>query len=144
MLDLQGAKHYPICDRYKKRWQDAFNGKLPDGVRFVDKKLVLNGRWCVPTSLVNCLVAKYHDAPHLSTCSVEEHWKEIKHGVEGVGSYKAVELQCQRCPSCAIHTQDTKCKNGYMTPMPITMEPTNSIALDVFLLPFYVAGLRAV
>ena len=49
--------------------------------------------------------------------------------------YKAVELQCQTCPSCAIHTHDTKRKQGYMTPMPIPMEPMNSIALDVFHYP---------
>ena len=43
-----------------------------------------------------------------------------------------MELQCQTCPSCAIHTHDTKRKQGYMTPMPIPMEPMDSIALDVF------------
>ena len=46
-----------------------------------------------------------------------------------------MELQCQTCPSCAIHTHDTKRKQGYMTPMPIPMEPMDSIALDVFHYP---------
>ena len=46
-----------------------------------------------------------------------------------------MELQCQTCPSCAIHTHDTKRKPGYMTPMPIPMEPMDSIALDVFHYP---------
>ena len=101
----------------------------------MDNKLVRNGRWCVPTSLVHRLVAEYHDALHLTTSSVEKHWKEITHGVEGEGLYKAVELQCQTCPSCAIHTHDTKRKQGYMTPMPIPMEPMDSIALDVFHYP---------
>ena len=55
--------------------------------------------------------------------------------MEGEGLYKAVELQCQTCPSCAIHKHDTKRKNGYMTPMPIPMEPMDSIALDVFHYP---------
>ena len=36
------------------------------------------------------------------------------------------------CPSCAIHTHDTKRKDGYMTPMPIPIEPMDPIALDVF------------
>ena len=98
----------------------------------MDNKLVRNGRWCVPTPLVHRWVAEYHDAFHLTTSSVEKHWKEINHGVEGEGLYKAVELQCQTCPSCAIHTHDTKRKQGYMTPMPIPMEPMDSIALDVF------------
>ena len=42
------------------------------------------------------------------------------------------ELQCETCPSCAIHTHDTERKQGYMTPMPIPMEPMDSIALDMF------------
>ena len=46
-----------------------------------------------------------------------------------------MELQCQVCPSCAIHTHDTKRKQGYMTPMPIPMEPMDSIALDVLHYP---------
>ena len=56
-------------------------------------------------------------------------------GVEGEGLYKAVELQCQTCPSCAIHRHDTKRKQGYTTPMHIPMEPMDSIALDVFHYP---------
>ena len=94
-------------------------------------KLVCNGRWCVPTPLVHRLVAKYHNALHLTTCSVERDWKKINHGVVREGLYKAVELQCQICPPWAIHTHDTKRKQGYMTPMPIPMEPMDSIALDV-------------
>ena len=43
--------------------------------------------------------------------------------------------KCQTCPSCAIHTHDTKRKQGYMTLMPIPMEPMDSIALDVFHYP---------
>ena len=113
-------------------WRDALNGNFQDGVRLVDNKLVRNGRWCVPTPLVHRLVAEYHDALHLTTSSVEKDWKEINHGVEDEGLYKAVELQCQTCASCAIHTHDTKRKQGYMTPMPIPMEPMDSIALDVF------------
>ena len=101
----------------------------------MDNKLVRNGWLCFPTPLVHRLVAEYHDALHLTTSSVEKHWKEINHGVEGEGLYKAVELQCQTCPSCAIHTHDTKRKQGYMTPMPIPMEPMDSIALDVFHYP---------
>ena len=89
----------------------------------------------VPTSLVHRLVAKYHDALHSTTSSVEEHWKNMNHGVEGEGLYKAVKLQCQTCPSCSIHTHDTKCKQGNMTPLPIPMTPMDSIALDVFHYP---------
>ena len=135
-VDINWAKHHPNCQHYKNVWQDALNGSFQDGVRLVDNKLVRNGRWCVPTSLVHRLLAEYHDALHLSTSSVEKHWKEINHGVEGEGLYKAVELQCQMCPSCAIHTHDTKLKQGYMTPMPIHMEPLDSIALDMFHYPF--------
>ena len=135
VFEINWAKHYPNCQRYKKMWQDALNGSFQDGVRLVDNKLVRNGRWGVPTPLVHRLVAEYHDSLHLTTSSVEEHWKEIDHGVEGEGLYKAVELQCQTCPSCAIHTHDTKRKQGYMTPMPIPMEPMDSIALDVFHYP---------
>ena len=134
-LEIDWAKHYPNCERYKKRWQDALNGSFQDPVRSVDNKLVCNGRWCVPTSLVHCLVAEYHNALHLTTSSVEKHWKEINHGSEGERLYKAVELQCQTCPSCAIHTNDTKRRRGYMTPMPIPMGPMDSIALDVFHYP---------
>ena len=94
-------------------------------------KLVCNGQWCVRTPLVHGFVAEYHDALHLTTSSVGNHWKETNHGVEGERLYKAVELQCQTCPSCAIHTHDTRRKPGYMTPMPIPMEPMGSIALDV-------------
>ena len=116
-------------------WQDAWNGSFKDGVRLVDNKLVRNGGWCVPTLLVHRLVAEYHDALHVTTSSVEKDWTEINHGVEGEQLYKAVELQCQTCPSSAIHTHDTKRKQGYMTPMPISMEPMDSIALDVFPYP---------
>ena len=112
-------------------WQDALNGSFQDGVRLVDNKLVRNGQWCVSTSLVHCLVAEYHGALHLTTSRVDKQWKEIDHGVEGEGLYKAMDLQCQTCPSCAIHTQDTMCKQGYMTPMPLPMERRDSIALDV-------------
>ena len=98
----------------------------------MDNNLVCDGRWCVPTSPVHHLVADYQDALHLTTYSVEEHWKEINHGVEDEGLYKAVELQCQTRPSCAIHTHDTKRKQGYRISMPIPMEPMDSIALDVF------------
>ena len=134
-FEINWAKHYPNCERYKKMWQDALNGYFQDGVMFVDNKLVRNGRWCVPTSLVHRLVADYHDALHSTTSSVETHWKEINHGVEGEGLYNAVELQCHTCPSCAIHTHNTKRKQGYMTAMPIPMEPMDSIALDVFHYP---------
>ena len=64
----------------------------------MDDKLVCNGRWCVPTPLVHSVVAKYHDALHLTTSCVEKHWKEIIHGVQGEGVYKAVDLQCQMRP----------------------------------------------
>ena len=104
-------------------------------MRLVDDKLICNGRWCVPKSLVHRLVAEYQDALHLTTSSVVKHSKEINHGVEGERLYKAVQLQRQTCPSCAIHTHDTKRKQGYMTPMPIPMEPMDSIALDVFHYP---------
>ena len=116
-------------------WKDALNGKFQDRVRLLDNKLVRNGRWRVPTPLVHRLVAECHDAIHLTTSSVEKHWNEINHGVEGEGLYKPVELQCQTCPSCAIYMHDTKRKQGYMTPMPIPMEPMDSIALDVFQYP---------
>ena len=116
-------------------WQDALNGSFQDGVRLVDNKLVRNGRWCVPMTLVHRLVAEYHDALQLTTFSVEKHWKEINHRVEGEGLYKAVKLQCQMCPSCAIQTHHTKRKQAYMTPMPIPMELMDSIALDVFHYP---------
>ena len=97
-----------------------------------DNKLVRIGGWCVPTLLVHRLVAEYHDALHFTTSSAEKHWKEINHRVEGEGLYKAVELQCKTCPSCPIYTHDNKRRQGYMTPMPIPMEPMDSIALDVF------------
>ena len=98
----------------------------------MDNKLVRTGQWCVPTSLVHRLLAQYHDAVHLTICSVETNLKKINHDVECEGLYKAVELQCETCPSSAIHTHDTKRKQGYMTPMPMPMEPMDSIALDVF------------
>ena len=97
-FDINWAKDYPNCERYKKMWQGAVNGSFQDGVRSVDNKLVHNGRWCVPTSLVHRFVAEYHNALHLTTSSVEHHWKEINHTVEGEGLYKTVELQCQTCP----------------------------------------------
>ena len=101
----------------------------------MDNKLVRNGRWCVPKSLVHRLVDQYHNALQLTTSSVEKHWKQNTHGLEREGWYNAVELQSQTCPSCAIHTHDTKRKQGYMTPMPIPMDPMDSIALDVFHYP---------
>ena len=130
VFEINWAKDYPYCERYKKMGQDALNGNFQDGVRLVDNRLIRNGRWGDSTPLVHRLVAKCHDALHLTTSSVEKHWKEINHGVEGEGLYKAVELQCQMCPSCAIHTHDTKRQHGYMTPMPM-----DSIALDVFHYP---------
>ena len=33
---INWAKHYPNCERYKKMWQDALNGSFQDGVRLVD------------------------------------------------------------------------------------------------------------
>ena len=123
VFEINWAKHYQNCQRYKKMWQDALNGTIQDGVRMVDSRLVRNERWRMPTSPVHRLAAKYHDALHLTNFSVEKHWKEINHGVEGEGLYKTVELQCQTCPSCIIHMHDTKCKQGYMTPMTIPMEP---------------------
>ena len=91
-------------------WQNALNAKFPDRVQLVDKKIVGNVWWYIPTPLVHLLVAGYHDALHLTTASGQKHWKEIYHGVEGEGLSKAVQLQCQTCPSCAIHTHDTKRK----------------------------------
>ena len=135
VFEINWAKQYTNCERYNKMWQDAWNGNFQDDVRLVDNKLVRNGRRCVPTSLVHGLVAKCHNELHLTTSSVEKHWKEINHGMEGEGLYKAVELQCQTCPSWVIHTHDTKRKQGYMTPMPIPMEPMHSIALHVFHYP---------
>ena len=134
-FEINWAKHYPNCERYKKMWKDASNGNLQDGVRLVDNKLVRNGQWCVPTPLVHPFLAEYHDVIHLTTSSVEKHWKEINHGVEGEGLYKAVELQCQPRPSCAIYKHDTKRKQGYMTPMPIPMELMDSIGPDVLQYP---------
>ena len=135
VFERNWAKHYPNCQRYKTMWQDALKGSFQNRVRLVDNNLVRNGRWCVPTPLVHRLVAEYHDALQLDTSSVDKHWKEINHAVEGEGLYKAVELQCQTCPSCAIHTHDAKSKQEFMTPMPIPMEPMDSIALDVFRYP---------
>ena len=112
--------------------RDAFNGNFQDGVRLVKNRPFRSGRWCVPAPLVNPLVAEYHDAQGLTTSSVEKHWNKIHHGVEGEGLDKAVEHQCQTCPSCAIQTHDTKPRQRYMTPMPIPREPMDSIALDVF------------
>ena len=80
-------------------------------------------------------VARYDDALDLTTSSLEKHSKEINYGVECEGLYKAVELQCQPCPSCAIHTHDTKRKQGYMTTMPIPMQAMDSIALDMYHYP---------
>ena len=59
----------------------------------------------------------------------------MNHGLEGVEFYKALELQRQTGPSCAIRTHDTKRKQGYLTPMPIPMETMDFIALDVFHYP---------
>ena len=83
VFEINWANHCPNCQRYKKMWQDAWNGSFQDGVRLVDNKVVGNGRWCVATPLVHRSVAEYHDALHLTTSSVEKHWKEINHGVEG-------------------------------------------------------------
>ena len=96
VFEINWANYYPNCECYKTTWQDALTGSFQDGVRLVDNKLVRNGRWCVPRSLVHRLVADYHDTLHLTTSSVEKHWKEINLGVEGEGLYKAVQLQCQR------------------------------------------------
>ena len=112
MFEINWAKHYPNCQRYKKMWRDALTGSFQDGARLVDNKLVGNGRWCVPTPPVHRLVAEYDNALHVTTSSVEKHWKEINRGVEGEGFYKAVELQCQTCPSCAIHRHDTNAGKG--------------------------------
>ena len=76
VFEINWARHYPNCQRYKKMWQDALNGSFQDGVRLVDNKLVRNGRCCVPTPLVHRLVDEYHDALHLTTSSVE-------HSLEG-------------------------------------------------------------
>ena len=57
----------------------------------MDNKVVDNGRWCVPTSLVHLLVAEYHDALPSTTSGVEKNWKEIVHGVKDEELYKAVE-----------------------------------------------------
>ena len=73
VFEINAGKHYPNCQRYKKMWQNALNGSFQDGVRLVDNNFVRNGRWCVPTPLVHCLVAEYHDALHLTTSSVEKH-----------------------------------------------------------------------
>ena len=129
------AEHYPNDEPYKRMWKNALNGNFQDRVRLVDSKLVRNGPWCVPTPRVHRLVAEYHHALHLTTSSVVKHWKEINLGVEGEGLYKAMELQCQTCSSCAIHTHDTKRKQRHMTHIPIRMEPMDSIALDVFHYP---------
>ena len=51
----------------------------------MNNKLVRNGRWCVALSLVHRLVAEDHVALHLTTSSLEKHWKEINPGVEGEG-----------------------------------------------------------
>ena len=53
VFEINWAKHYPNCERYKKMWQDALNGSFQDGVRLVDNRLFRNGRWCVSTSLVH-------------------------------------------------------------------------------------------
>ena len=98
VFDINWAKHCPNCERYKKKWQDALNGSFQDGVKLVENRLVRGGQWCAATSLVHRLVAKYHDALHLTTSSVEKHWKEINHGLEGEELYKAVEPQCHPCP----------------------------------------------
>ena len=135
LFGIHWAKHYPNCERSEKMWQDALTWSFQDGLRLVDNKLVRNGWWCPPTSLVHRLVAEYHDARHLTTSSVEKHREKINHGMESEGLYKAPELQCQTGPSCAIHTHDTKRKQGYMIPMPIPMKPLDSIALDVFHYP---------
>ena len=98
VFEINWAKRYPNCERYKKMWKDASNGNFQDRVRMVDNKPVRNRWTCAPTPLVHRLVAKYHDALHLTDSSVEKHWKEIDQAVEGEELYKAVELQCQACP----------------------------------------------
>ena len=60
-FEINWAKQYLNCERYKKMWQDALNGNCQDGVRLVDNKLVRNGWWCVSTPLVHGLVAEYHN-----------------------------------------------------------------------------------
>ena len=72
-FEINWAKHYPKCDRHKQMLQDALNGSVQDRVRLVDNKPGRNGRWCVPTPLLHCLVAEYDDALHLTTSSVEGH-----------------------------------------------------------------------
>ena len=97
-----------------------------DGVRLVDNKLVHNGRWCVPTPLVHGLVAEYHNALHLTTSDGEKHRKEINHGVEGEGLYKAVELPCQtcHCPQAVRH-----CIAG--VPLPTGPRQWDGVLLEV-------------
>ena len=73
-------------------WKGALNGNFQDGLRLVHNKLVCNGQCCVPTPLVHRLVADYQNALHLTASSVEEHLREIHHGVARERLYKAVEL----------------------------------------------------
>ena len=129
--EINWAKHYLNGDRYKRMWQDALNGNCQDGGELLDNKLVRKGRWCVATPLVHRLVVEYHNTLHVSTSSVEKHWRETNQCEEPEGLYKAVELQCEMCPSRAIPTHDTKRKQGFMTPMPIPMEPKDSMVPDV-------------
>ena len=44
VFEINWAKHYPNCERYRKMWHDALNGSFQDGGRLVDNKLVRNGR----------------------------------------------------------------------------------------------------
>ena len=73
--EMNWAKNYPNFDLCKNVWQDALNGNLPDEVTLLGNKLVRNA----PRPLVHHLVAEYDDALHLTTSTVEEHWKEVTH-----------------------------------------------------------------
>ena len=135
MFEINWAKHYPNCERNQEKWEDALNASFQDEVWLVDNKVLRNVCCFVSTPMVHRFLAEYHDAFHLTTSGLEEHWREINHGVEGEVLHKALELQYQTCPSYAIHTHDIKRKQGYMTPMPKAMEPMDSIALDLFHCP---------
>ena len=130
-------EQYRKCPTWGDAWEQIHSNtsEWPKGLQFVQGKLVLEDRLCLPSSLQNAHIRLYHN--HMGHPGPERLWKCLVRVYEfadfpSVKEFtEQVKSECEVCQA----SQRPSHRKGPIVHTPIPSHIMDSVAIDVFFMP---------
>jgi len=134
---LDWAKEYVMCPKWRTIWEETQQETpWPQGYKVMDRKLVKDGVWCVPTGLTGRVLREFHMvAGHIGGARL---WREVARHYqfanvdEAWGLSQKIQGLCAVCQACEHPHQPLKIK---MEPKPVPAHIMTSVCIELFQMP---------